>query len=196
MLPKSTVLIFQPTWGQNPKSVSFYTMLGSTVYHSNLVIPFDGVLLNLGSAYDPKTGIFTAPYGGTYQFTFSVCSTPNHWIVLEFYLNYASIDKIYAGDKYLDDCNSKTIFIGLYANGKVFLYHRSDGDTLMANGEKYGYRHLAEWWWKWQELDAYRWKMANKIIKTLPCFIWLFQILVNLSMCIKICDLATLMIQK
>jgi len=113
-------------------------MLTNSVYGSQHLIYFNDVRLNVGNAYNPNHGMFVAPYSGTYQFTVSVCSTPDHWIVLEFHVNSVVIDKIYAGDLYWEDCNSKNVFVALNANDEVFVRQESDGDTLMASS-RYGF---------------------------------------------------------
>lgn len=46
----------------------------------NHVFVFDNVKSNIGSAYDEDSGMFTAPSGGAYVFTWTIVSRPNSYI--------------------------------------------------------------------------------------------------------------------
>jgi len=46
--------------------VGLTTNIGPISQHADIV--FDRVVTNVGNAYDPDTGRFTAPVNGTYQF--------------------------------------------------------------------------------------------------------------------------------
>jgi len=105
-------------------------MLTADVTGTNNHIFFDDVKLNIGNAYNPNHGVFVAPYNGTYQFTVSICSTPAHWITLDFHVNALVYDKIYTGDNAYHSCGSKTIYVSLKENDDVFLKHEALGDVL------------------------------------------------------------------
>lgn len=60
------------------QTVAFSACLGSSgrTYGPHQPIEFDSVLLNEGSAYDPRHGIFRAPFGGFYHFAVNFLSAP------------------------------------------------------------------------------------------------------------------------
>ena len=61
--------------------ISFSARLeGQIPYSEGDKIVFPNIFTNAGDAYDNVTGIFTAPYNGTYQFmVFSVGTTGTQW---------------------------------------------------------------------------------------------------------------------
>ena len=52
------------------QTVSFHARLTDDVFNppSNSTLVLDTVVTNIGNAYNPTTGLFTAPYNGTYFF--------------------------------------------------------------------------------------------------------------------------------
>uniref|UniRef100_A0A3B4UHJ9 Cerebellin 17 n=1 Tax=Seriola dumerili TaxID=41447 RepID=A0A3B4UHJ9_SERDU len=66
--------------------VAFYAALtnSGTVgpYNTPKVLRFSKVFTNIGKAYSPTTGFFTAPVKGLYFFRFTVCSHMNEHIVM------------------------------------------------------------------------------------------------------------------
>ena len=57
------------------------------------------VLMNLGSGYDVSTGVFTAPVGGTYQFTAQICTEVQWWITVAIKVNGGPIATVSNGDQ-------------------------------------------------------------------------------------------------
>uniref|UniRef100_A0A665V5H8 C1q domain-containing protein n=1 Tax=Echeneis naucrates TaxID=173247 RepID=A0A665V5H8_ECHNA len=77
--------------------VAFYASLTNSgnvgPYNSPKVLRFTKVFSNIGKAYSPTTGFFTAPVKGLYYFRFTVCGskTKGNLIGLKLYLNGRSI---------------------------------------------------------------------------------------------------------
>ncbi|KAI4904176.1 hypothetical protein NFI96_004557 [Prochilodus magdalenae] len=60
---------------EHPKvafSATLISSVGPLSYDS--VIVFSRIITNIGGAYNPKTGLFTAPVRGVYYFRFTICS--------------------------------------------------------------------------------------------------------------------------
>ena len=67
---------------------------------TNTTIPFDYVDLNVGEAYDPLTGVFTAPVNGIYEMSYEVladyaCENDNVCVMLR--VNDESLSHSYGG---------------------------------------------------------------------------------------------------
>lgn len=63
----------------NPLSVSFDHR--PPITYSQTPVIFDRVVTNVGNAYDPVTGRFTAPINGTYQFNVVVSAQGRHKVI-------------------------------------------------------------------------------------------------------------------
>ncbi|RUS71893.1 hypothetical protein EGW08_020346 [Elysia chlorotica] len=59
-------------------------------------VTFDRVFLNEGSGYDPMTGVFTAPYDGTYNFLYHALAEIDGVLYLDLYKNQEYISSAYA----------------------------------------------------------------------------------------------------
>jgi len=64
----------------NAKKVAFFVGLtenfGPVTEHTDIV--FDRVITNIGGAFEQKTGRFTAPYDGVYQFNVIISAQGRH----------------------------------------------------------------------------------------------------------------------
>ena len=96
---------------------------------------FDKVVLNVGDAYDPESGTFTAPKSGYYAFFFSGQKHKNSsWIEIYVKKNGASEFQILDPPKYDEKRNINSHFVlQLNENDEVNLeIHNGD----ISNGEK------------------------------------------------------------
>ncbi|XP_053392740.1 complement C1q-like protein 2 [Mercenaria mercenaria] len=81
---------------------------------------FDSVVSNVGGAYDPTTGIFTAQTKGTYYFSSAVKSDGHHFN--EIYL-ITNNDIVCSWDKGADESGSVATVITLDAGERVYVQH-------------------------------------------------------------------------
>ncbi|XP_014890199.1 heavy metal-binding protein HIP-like [Poecilia latipinna] len=57
-------------------------------YNTDITLRFSKILKNYGQAYNPDTGVFTAPVRGAYYFRFTFCEINNaHWMGIHLYHN-------------------------------------------------------------------------------------------------------------
>jgi hypothetical protein len=66
------------------RAITFHAMMSDDLV-SNIgqTVVFDHVITNIGKAYNPHTGHFTAPYDGLYFFTVSLIRTSNSVNMIE-----------------------------------------------------------------------------------------------------------------
>ena len=68
-----------------PRPVAFFVGLSDNVgpikSQTQTPVVFDRVVTNIGNAYDPVTGRFTAPINGTYQFNVVVSAQGRHKVI-------------------------------------------------------------------------------------------------------------------
>ena len=63
---------------------------------SKAVVKYDRVLSNVGGAYHPSTGIFTAPYNGVYSISCSLLSDPSNYVHLQIIKNGSKMSILYS----------------------------------------------------------------------------------------------------
>lgn len=74
--PETNGIDLSVTGAFEPVAFSAYlttTISGATGDGTQVTPAYDGVLSNVGSAYNPATGVFTAPATGVYLFTYISC---------------------------------------------------------------------------------------------------------------------------
>jgi hypothetical protein len=102
------------------------------------VVPFGKVTLNSGSAYNGKTGIFTAPRDGIYSFTWTILTQPGYRFDTEIVLNGNIVGYSYVNGKANSaqyESSSSTAVIRMKRKDKVWI--RTHG--------KYGQYAYADW---------------------------------------------------
>ncbi len=103
----------------NPSFSAWHT----TTQAQNTVLLFNSIVFNVGSAYNPATGVFTAPTAGVYHFRVQICipNTVGDWRV---YL-------VASGKQ-----QRQTIFyqgittLGVHTLSCEGIYNMSSGDTI------------------------------------------------------------------
>ncbi|XP_056016181.1 heavy metal-binding protein HIP-like [Ostrea edulis] len=74
--------------GRNHGAIAFHARMSSNLQNCGTsVVVFGRVTLNSGSAYNGKTGIFTAPRDGIYSFTWTILTTPGSYFNTETVIN-------------------------------------------------------------------------------------------------------------
>lgn len=81
----------------NDQAVAFTALLSKvTTLGSKEVVKYDTVLTNVGGAYVPSTGIFTAPYKGIYTISCSLMSSPSNFVHLNIMKNGNALALLYS----------------------------------------------------------------------------------------------------
>ncbi|ESP02576.1 hypothetical protein LOTGIDRAFT_58867, partial [Lottia gigantea] len=82
-------------------------------------IVFDEVTVNNGNAYDPLTGIFTAPFNGVYHFSSTILSGFNATIETMFVLNGEEVGRMFSGAFLSRGSGSNSILLNLKERDEV-----------------------------------------------------------------------------
>ncbi|XP_053395891.1 complement C1q tumor necrosis factor-related protein 3-like [Mercenaria mercenaria] len=121
---------------KNTPNVAFRTELSKDLgsVSSNHVVIFDEVDLNLGSAYEPRHGIFTAPVNGTYLFSMALGNPKDHAGAFFMKKNSQTIEYAIAGHT-----------TGWNMGGVTTVAELNAGDDVWVEGEGYisgAYSHI------------------------------------------------------
>jgi len=107
------------------RPVAFLALLSSDLHHegNNQPIVFDRVVTNVGNAYNPHVGSFTAPVSGIYVFSVSLLSMPGHITYCQWVKNNEFISKIFihAPGAGLNESTSQTVVVQLTKGDDVTL---------------------------------------------------------------------------
>ena len=83
---------------QKGNAVAFTAILSKhTVVSSRAIVKYDHILSNVGGAYHPSTGIFTAPYKGIYSISCSLLSETSNDVHFQITKNGAKMYILYSG---------------------------------------------------------------------------------------------------
>jgi len=121
------------------RPVAFLATLSSDLQHAgaNQPIVFDRVVTNVGSAYNPHVGVFTAPVSGIYVFSVSLLNYQGHTTGYQLRKNNDFISNIYlhAPDASHHESTSQTVVIQLTKGDDVTLRNMHVDEVL--RGDSY-----------------------------------------------------------
>ncbi|XP_049448444.1 heavy metal-binding protein HIP-like isoform X1 [Epinephelus fuscoguttatus] len=94
LLSKSRIDQLERENAERPK-VAFYTALTDAgplgPYNTDITLKYSKVFTNIGNAYNPATGFFTAPVKGVYYLQFTVCGNLRGYMGVQLYKNNQQI---------------------------------------------------------------------------------------------------------
>ncbi|XP_071136759.1 heavy metal-binding protein HIP-like [Mytilus edulis] len=108
-----------------------------TLSGNNVIAKFDNVILNGGNGYDPKTGKFTAPKSGLYQFSFTIMSNNGAALHMAVSINGKSIMRLY-GSKIHGGTETANPVLELKEGDSVYLTHGTSTSQQMV-GDNYSH---------------------------------------------------------
>lgn len=126
-LEHSKNIIFFPV--SKPRSVAFTASLSKRItVRPQAPVKYDHVVTNWGGAYNPSTGIFTAPYDGLYSISFTLMGNPSNEVRLEAVKNGERVAMVYTAPKiYLQ--SSKIVHLILSKGDRIWIKNYSTSTT-------------------------------------------------------------------
>ncbi|XP_078309442.1 complement C1q tumor necrosis factor-related protein 6-like [Crassostrea virginica] len=83
--------------GQKGPAIAFTALVSkNTDVGSKAVVKYDRILSNVGGAYHPSTGTFTAPFKGVYSISCSLMSDPSNSVHLQITKNGSKLSILYS----------------------------------------------------------------------------------------------------
>ncbi|XP_036453013.1 complement C1q-like protein 2 [Colossoma macropomum] len=115
-----------------PTVVGFTAFLDESLDASNTdaVIVYGTVITNVGNAYDPQTGIFTAPVGGLYSFSFSGATWTQTDLKQELHMNKKRVTTIYGSGGGRFVAASKSITLQLNQGDTVYVVIKKESSAF------------------------------------------------------------------
>ncbi|XP_061187363.1 complement C1q-like protein 3 [Saccostrea echinata] len=89
------------SWSTSREPVVAFTakLSKDTTVRGHGIVKYDSVITNIGRAYNPKSGIFTAPYDGLYTITGTLMSLPSNSVHLRINKNGQKMSLLYSASK-------------------------------------------------------------------------------------------------
>uniref|UniRef100_A0A096LXJ9 Cerebellin 17 n=1 Tax=Poecilia formosa TaxID=48698 RepID=A0A096LXJ9_POEFO len=119
---EGAVSLSTPTSNRDQPKVAFSLGLTNAgrlgPYNTDITLRFSKILKNYGQAYNPDTGVFTAPVRGAYYFRFTFCEINNaHWMGIHLYHNSKII---------MTNYDRSNTYYEIMSNGVILELERGD----------------------------------------------------------------------
>ncbi|XP_055999788.1 hibernation-associated plasma protein HP-27-like isoform X4 [Ostrea edulis] len=122
---------------QRGASVAFTALLSKeTTVGAYAVVKYDHVLTNWGGAYQPTTGVFTAPYNGLYSISCSLMSYPSNSVHLGIMKNGIKLSVVFSAAKTYPQ-SSQTLQLLLNKGDKIWMRNNNNVAAKMLDGKVY-----------------------------------------------------------
>ncbi|XP_052076985.1 complement C1q-like protein 3 [Mytilus californianus] len=117
-------------------AVFFAFLKATTTFAGNDVLKFDEVTTNIGGAYKPGTGIFTAPQGGVYMISCVMMGASSSHIHYYLYKNNNMFSKGFTSRSTVHHASPSTNnwIVELEKGDQVYIKHRISGRETVHGG--------------------------------------------------------------
>lgn len=116
---------------QRSPVVAFTALLSTnTKVTKGAVVKYDNVVTNCGGAYQPATGIFTAPYDGLYSFSCSLMPHPSNSAHVNMIKNENILSSVYSADLTYPQ-SSQTLYLVLNKGDRVWMQNYIYKDAML-----------------------------------------------------------------
>lgn len=118
---------------QRSPVVAFTALLSTnTKVQRGAVVKYDNVVTNCGGAYQPATGIFTAPYDGLYSFSCSLMTQPFNAAHVNMIKNGKIMSTLHSDNsKSTYPQSSLTLYLVLKKGDRVWMQNYKNTDALL-----------------------------------------------------------------
>ena len=94
------------------------------------ILKYDHVVTNWGGAYEPTTGIFTAPYDGLYSISCTLMSHPSNHVHLEMMKNSQRISIVFSNSKTYPQA-SQTLHLILNKGDRIWMQNHNGQNAII-----------------------------------------------------------------
>ncbi|XP_048743452.2 uncharacterized protein LOC125656872 [Ostrea edulis] len=111
---------------ESGRTVAFTALLSKdTTVSAYAVVKYDHVMTNWGGAYQPTTGVFTAPYNGLYSISCTLMSYYTNPVHLEVVKNGIRLSVVYSANRTYPQ-SSQTLQLLLKKDDRIWIRSNND----------------------------------------------------------------------
>ena len=123
--------------GSKTPVVALTSMLSKdTTIGPRALLKYDHVVTNWGGAYQPTTGIFTAPYDGLYSISCTMMSSSSNYVHLEMMKNGQRISIVFSNAKTYPQA-SQTLHLILNKGDRIWMQNHNNHNANMHDWKEY-----------------------------------------------------------